>query len=72
VSTSLRILRTPLGSIGHRGRTAPKFVPQPARRVPQVSVAPDIIAIEDATRLVAAQCHRDALKMKEAAQSTLM
>jgi hypothetical protein len=38
----------------------PKTVPQPVRRLPQVSVADDIISIEDATRLVAAQFHRDA------------
>jgi hypothetical protein len=35
-------------------------VPQPVRRLPQVSVAHDIITIEDATRLVAAQFHRHA------------
>jgi len=38
----------------------PKTVP-PVRSFPQVSVAHDIIAIEDATRLVAAQFHRNAL-----------
>src|SRR5437870_7800906 len=44
----------------YRGRTVPKTVPQPVRRLPQVSVAHDIIAVEDAMRLVAAQFHRDA------------
>src|SRR3954466_12153869 len=52
VSKLLRILRVWLNSTGHRVRTV--------RRLPQVSVAHNIIAIEDAARLVAAQFHRGA------------
>jgi len=51
----LRILRISPGPTGQRGRT----VPRPVRTVPQVSVAHDIIAVEHATRLMAAQFHRD-------------
>ena len=45
-----------LGRTGHRGRT----VALPVRRFPQVSVAHDIIAMEEAARFVAAQFHRHA------------
>ena len=38
----------------------PTSVPKPTRGVPQISIADDIIAIEDAARLVTAQFHRDA------------
>ena len=37
-------------------------MPKPTRGVPQISIADDIIAIEDAARLVTAQFHRDALR----------
>ena len=40
----------------------PASVPKTTRSVPQISVADDIIAIEDAARLVSAQFHRDALR----------
>ena len=37
----------------------PTSVPKPTRSVPQIPIADDIIAIENAARLVAAQFHRD-------------
>jgi hypothetical protein len=40
----------------------PTSVPKPTRSVPQVSIADDIIAIEDAASLVAAQFHGHALR----------
>jgi len=40
----------------------PTSVPKPTRGVPQISIAHDIIAIEDAASLVTAQFHRDALR----------
>jgi hypothetical protein len=40
----------------------PTSVPKPSRSVPQISIADDIIAIEDATSLVAAQSHGHAFR----------
>jgi len=56
----LRILRIRLARIGYCRASVPTSVPKPTRRVPQISIADDIIAIEDAARLVTAQFHRDA------------
>jgi hypothetical protein len=51
----LRILRIRLARIGYCRASVPTSVPKPTRRVPQISIADDIIAIEDAARLVTAQ-----------------
>ena len=40
----------------------PTSVPKPTRSVPQISIADDIIAIEDAVSLVATQFHGHALR----------
>jgi hypothetical protein len=40
-------------------------VRKPTRGVPQISIADDTIAIEDAARLVTAQFHRDAFGMPD-------
>ncbi len=58
----LGILRILLAGIGYCRASVPTSVPKPTRSVPQISIADDIIAIEDAARLVPAQFHRDALR----------
>ena len=59
----LRILRISLAApVRYGWASVPTSVPKPTRGVPQVSVAHDIIAIEDAARLVAAQFHRHAFR----------
>jgi hypothetical protein len=57
MAESLRILRIRFARIGYCRASVPASVPKTARRVPQVSIAHDIIAIEHATSLVAAQFH---------------
>ena len=51
-----------LARIGYCRASVPTSVPKPTRGVPQISIADDIIAIEDAARLVTAQFHRHALR----------
>ena len=51
-----------MSRIGYCRASERTGVPKPTRGVPQISIADDIIAIEDATRLVAAQFHRDPLR----------
>ena len=58
VSKLLRILRIFLAGHGYGRASVPTSVPKPTRSVPQISIAHDIIAIEDAASLVAAQFHR--------------
>ena len=53
----LRILRIRFVRIGYCRASVPTSAPKPTRGVPQISIADDIIAIEDATRLVTAQFH---------------
>jgi hypothetical protein len=53
----LRILRIRVSESGYGRAGVPASVPKTVRRVPQVSIADDIIAIEHAASLVAAQFH---------------
>ena len=45
---------------GYGRASVPTSVPKPTRSVPQIPIADDIIAIENAASLVAAQFHRHA------------
>ena len=54
----LRILRIRVAKNGYGRASVPKTV----RRVPEVSIADNIIAIEHAASHVAAQFHRDAFR----------
>ena len=54
MSKLLRILRILLTGGGYGRASVPTSVPKPTRSLPQVSIADDIIAIENAARLVAA------------------
>jgi hypothetical protein len=58
----LRILRIRVAGNGYRRASVPASVPKPTRSVPQISIAHDIIAIEDTASLVAAHFHGDALR----------
>jgi hypothetical protein len=58
----LRILRIRFARIDYCRASVPTSVPKPTRGVPQISIADDIIAIENAARLVTAQFHRDGLR----------
>ena len=54
----LRIFRICVAGSGYCWASVSASVPKPTRSVPQISIAHDIIAVEDAASLVSVEFHR--------------